>query len=312
MSTKKNKHLQNWIDHSPEISSKDVEALWNLSGGYKSGYQPDVEGGLSSLKSRMHKPEKTSKVVSITSSRRYFLRAAAAIALILTVAIGWKTIFQDHSLSDITAFNEQKDIFLQDGTIVTLNQNSQLDYPESFDGKTRVVKLTGEAYFKVAHNPAQPFVIETQESRVQVLGTSFNLRAYPGENFTEVEVETGKVEFKPKGSSKSIQLTAREKGIYNHGQKLEKRPAPFTNAQAWRTGELVFKELPLIEAVSLIQRKFKVEIELPVELNQCTFTSNFDAQTSIEEVFEAIKKILPVEIMEKSTGRYLISGKACR
>lgn len=312
MSTKKNKHLQNWIDHSPEISSKDVEALWNLSGGYKSGYQPDVEGGLSSLKSRMQKPEKTSRVVPVNSSRRYFLRAAAAIALILTVAIGWKTIFIDQSLTDITAINEQKDIFLEDGTIVTLNQNSQLDYPESFDGKTRVVKLTGEAYFKVAHNPAQPFVIETQESRVQVLGTSFNLRAYPGESFTEVEVETGKVEFKPKGSRQSIQLAAREKGIYNHGQKLERRPAPYTNAQAWRTGELVFKELPLVEAVSLIQRKFKVSINLAVELEQCTFTSNFDAQTGIQEVFEAIKKILPVEIREKSTGVYIISGKACR
>jgi transmembrane sensor len=212
MSKKEKKNLQDWLKGNREMPSKDIDSIWDLSGQYKSGYHPDVEGGLSRLKARMKQSGKTSRVVPLKSNRRIFLRFAAAVALILAIGFTWKTLLYESRINEITENDQQKELFLADGTLVVLNQNSKLEYPESFSGQQRVVKLSGEAYFNVAHNPEQPFLILTEESSVKVLGTSFNLRAYPSETFTEVEVESGKVAFSVNNSNSSLTLTANEKG----------------------------------------------------------------------------------------------------
>jgi ferric-dicitrate binding protein FerR (iron transport regulator) len=312
MSIKENKNLHSWKDSTSEVPPKDIESLWNMSGQYNPAYSPDVEKGLSRLKNRMSQSTQPAPVVNIGSSRRQWMRIAAAIALILSVAFVWKFAFQNQFQSTATASNEQQEVLLEDGTVVFLNQNSMLEYPETFDGSTREVKLTGEAYFDVAHNPAQPFIIKTSTSEVKVLGTSFNLRAYPKEIFTEVEVESGKVEFKVKSRKGQIQLVANEKGVYNHGVKLEKRGAENLNAQAWRTGQLRFKALPLLDAIDLIKRKYNVKIDIAKAIEKCAFTSNFDQQSDIESVFEAMKLVLPVQITKKQTGTYQISGETCK
>ncbi len=312
MSKNKHKNLRSWIEGNKDIPSKDVESLWDLSGSYKSSYKPDVEQGLSRLKDRIKNSSEETKVVSMNTNRRVWLQIAAAIALVLAIGFTWKTFVYSPTLNEITQQEQQKEIFLADGTLVTLNGNSSLSYPEDFKGNSRKVMLSGEAYFDVAHNPEKPFVIETKEASVKVLGTSFNLRAYPGESFTEVEVETGKVALNVNQSKNSLILTANEKGVYEHGVKLEKKPAPFTNAQAWRTGELKFKDLALSEVVLLLERRFQVSVKLDDQISDCKFTSNFGKGTTIEEVFASMKRILAVEIKEGSEGEYSIDGNSCK
>lgn len=312
MSKNKNKNLKSWEKSSSELPPKELESLWDLSGRYKSEYAPDVEQGLSKLKNRINNSRQETPVVPLKSNRRQFLRIAAAIVFILGFAFIWNNYLGNDFSVEVTASNEQTEVMLDDGTVVVLNENSQLKYPESFEGNKRTVELIGEGYFDVAHNPQKPFIIKTPESSVKVLGTSFNVRAYPGETFTEVEVETGKVEFKIKEASASVQLVAHEKGIYTHGEKLQKRAAQNLNAQAWRTGELKFKDLPLSEAVALIKRHFNVEIDLAPELANCSFTSNYDPNPELEQVFTSIKLILPVEINKEKSGKYKITGTSCK
>ncbi len=312
MSKKENKNLRDWLKGNAEMPSNDIDSIWELSGKYKSGYHPDVEEGLSRLKARIDQSKQTPKVIPMKSNRRTFLRIAAAVVFILAIGFTWKTFLSESRINEITQIDQQKEIFLADGTLVVLNQNSKLEYPESFTGGQRKVKLTGEAYFKVAHNPEKPFLITTPESTVKVLGTSFNLRAYPSEQFTEVEVESGKVAFSANNSSSRLLLTANEKGVYHHNQKLEKQMIPFTNAQAWRTGDLRFKDLELSEAINLVERRYKVTVQLQKSLSACSFTSNFDEDTTIDEVFSSMEKILPVRIVKNKDGEYQITGTACK
>jgi ferric-dicitrate binding protein FerR (iron transport regulator) len=74
-----------------------------------------------------------------------------------------------------------------------LNSESRLEYPDSFKGTSREVRLEGEAYFVVAHNEAQPFLVHTGEVTTRVLGTQFNVSSYPGHEQVSIAVATGKV-----------------------------------------------------------------------------------------------------------------------
>ena len=82
---------------------------------------------------------------------------------------------------------------LSDGTKISLNKNSFITYPKTFEGNTREINLEGEAFFEVHHDAAHPFIIHTQGTNVQVLGTSFNIRAYNAQ--VQVVVRTGRVRF---------------------------------------------------------------------------------------------------------------------
>ena len=299
--TKKNSH--HW-----KKSHEDAERLWELSGEYKSSYKPDIEKGLARFKSKTYSDAKeTTKVVKLNSSRRRWLNIAAAVVLVLGFSFVWKNFMQETTTIGIAEAGEQTEIHLADGTMVFLNQNSRLEYPNSFDGQAkRSVRLIGEAYFKVAHNPAQPFVITTQQSAVTVLGTSFNLRAYPNENFTEVEVETGKVAFSSKGNKQKILLTANEKGFLRHGKAPQKEGAENLNAQVWRTGKLVFKNIDFATAVHLLERRFNVTIEISPALKNKKLTNSVGKESKIADVFAAMEKAYGVRVSQKTDGTFVI------
>src|SRR5690606_16628213 len=83
---------------------------------------------------------------------------------------------------------------LPDGTQVWLNADSRIYYPLTFTGTKRVVKLIGEAYFEVAHDPNKIFIVETKDEKVKVLGTKFNVKAYPEDAYSCTTLKEGKVE----------------------------------------------------------------------------------------------------------------------
>ena len=135
-----------------------------------------------------------------------WLKVAAVILLVSVAALFGPYFFkrgdQDRSssveipppavklLTQITT-NKTAVTTLTDGSVVTLNKNSTLKYPAAFDGTTRNVRLTGEAFFNIKHDKSKPFIIQVNDVRVTVLGTSFNVKS--SANSTEVIVETGKV-----------------------------------------------------------------------------------------------------------------------
>ena len=149
---------------------------------------------------------------------------------------------------------------LPDGTIIQLNSDSKLRYPEKFTDTSRVVEFEGEAFFTVAKDKKRPFSINSKQVVVRVLGTHFNLRTYPEENKTDVVVEEGRVMFSPKTKKTALILTANQQGIYDTDQSLKQQNVYAAAYYSWRTNQLQFKDQKLIDIASTLERWYNVKV----------------------------------------------------
>jgi ferric-dicitrate binding protein FerR (iron transport regulator) len=185
---------------------------------------------------------------------------------------------------------------LSDGTVVWLNGESKLYYPSTFSGSTREVTLEGEAFFEVAKDSLKPFLIEAQQSLTQVLGTSFNVRAYEGEETVEVAVLTGKVAFKAQEveSSQTLLLPGCS-GIYHKsGNRVKKVKNEDENFLSWKTGTLTFGRTPLAKVAADLSRHYKKEIRIEdATISTLQITTSFSGQTLLQ-VLDEISLLLNI------------------
>ncbi|MCB0567001.1 MAG: FecR domain-containing protein, partial [Phaeodactylibacter sp.] len=249
INSQEQEELSDWLQQENRRGfTEGLDKTWNLSKRYKQGYEPDVDAGLARLQQRMAAARKTepSRVLQPLRTRRRsyrWLSAAAAIALL--AAIGWWWLDHGNAGSEpnaliyTTGSGESEEALLPDGSTVVLNENSFLSVnPEFQNASERLVELVGEAYFKVTPNPSRPFRIATSDAMVEVLGTAFNLRSYPEEGFTEVEVEEGSVRLSGLDNENAIQLAPGQRGICRPGTAMNAKDSPGLNAQSWRTHRL--------------------------------------------------------------------------
>ncbi len=233
------------------------------------------------------------------SPRRWFQLAwpvAAAVSLLaLSLLVYFFLVKQENfvpsGLSQTeTGYQEKQLLQLADGTQVWLNQQSSLYYPAHFDSSRREVYLKGEAFFEVSHQPEKPFIVYTKNSRVQVLGTSFNLQEGAQ---TRLQVKTGRVEFssrktgdKTASAPSSLLLSAGEAALLEEsGLRKESPPANFLS---WKTGRFDFTDTPLAEVFRLLEQYYPLNITTDnPALLECRLNARFEKQ-SIEEVLEVI------------------------
>lgn len=305
--------LQRW---SQSAEGKLWQQVDRWSESYSSGYEPDVEAGLVRLKARMQQAKTSTPAVQPlrVASRRTWVAVAAAVVVLVVAMVALRGLFRSapEMLAVTTTANEQKKLTLTDGTQVQLNADSKLELPSSFENlKIRKVNLSGEAYFKVAQYEAQPFQIDAQAVTVTVVGTAFNMRAYPQEATIEVEVEKGIVRMAV--GKESILLAAHEKGIYNSREnKLSKKSASQLNAQAWRTDRLQFNKAPLSEVIQALARYHRVQIDLANDaMKDCAYTCNFK-KTKLEDVLKTLQLSLNVQWEKASSDHYILRGGACQ
>ena len=150
------------------------------------------------------------------------------------------------------------DITLSDGSIVKLNSGARLTYPNRFDRKVRKVELEGEAYFEVAHNVKQPFVVNTYASDIEVLGTKFNVNADEENHiFTAVLVE-GSVRVSV-GENQKLDMKPGEKVIMNHG-RLEKIGSFEDSDIYWKDGLIDISAIGFADLMKKFEKAFGVEI----------------------------------------------------
>jgi len=165
-------------------------------------------------------------------------------------------------LTATTSVGETKEVTLPDGSTVTLNQNSTLTYPEQFEDDERMVTLSGEAFFDIQRNEAAMFIARSQLADVEVLGTSFNIDAYPGTTRFEVSVSTGLVQLRPRNSSKTIKMEKGQVGVFNTETKLIYKNWANPNTDRWRTGVLTFDDQYLRDVILEIEMEFDIEVNL--------------------------------------------------
>lgn len=296
----------------PELD-QELDALWSESLAYQSAYEPDVDKGFSRLKRRMeseHAPEV--KTVPLKTKPRRWIGIAATIALAVAFGVYWLATPGDHTdtLVFTTTAAEQIQVSLPDESVVYLNEHSYLSYTQKED--QRVVALTGEAYFEVTRNPDQPFVIHSNNVRTTVLGTAFNLRAYPDEPTVEVEVSEGLVRMEEPNAIKKIELQPNQRGVFStESRSLLKRASPELNAQGWRHQRMVFRDAPLQDALTEIGRYYKVEFRLNNrELRDCALSTEIKADP-LPDFLEVLEIIYGLEIQKGAAGTYVLSGGRC-
>ncbi len=147
---------------------------------------------------------------------------------------------------------------LNDGSIVYLGDNSVLKYPAIFKGAQRKISLSGEAFFDIAPDSASPFIIETENAIVEVLGTAFNIRS--GENDFEVIVEEGSVRVSLRSLPDLSAEVGRWEMIYGSDSSLEKLPVVDRTYLSWRMNRMQFRDERLGNIISVISKNYDVNI----------------------------------------------------
>jgi transmembrane sensor len=181
---------------------------------------------------------------------------------------------------------------LPDGTTGMLNSGSYISYSLPFSNN-RNIKLEGEAWFEVNHDADHPFEINTGNSTVKLLGTSFNLSAYPTENYVEVVLKEGKVEFQDKSNGKKEMVLPSERLILQEG-KISKSVTEPEKYYLWTKGKLVFRSDPMAEVARRIERWYNVRITIAdKELEKYSFRATFQ-DDKLEDVLRFISMTSPI------------------
>ncbi len=283
------------------------------------------------IESELHQPDEI-PAQPLWSVRRWASLAAAA-SLIITVGVWAWSQFPSTPASavlieQINQKGTRSQIRLADGSTVWLNADSHLSYPKTFTGALREVTLEGEAFFTVTHNPKQPFVVRLKTGSVRVLGTSFNIRAYPGDSTVETSVVTGRVAFiprpvtngpqprpDPKGAAvtqtDTLFLLPNVKAIQSlNRQSTATQPTVATNQIAWTESKLVFRSTPMGEVAKTLERWYGTPVTLEGEsLRQCPLTGTFQNQ-SLREVMTLIAMTNRFQY-ELTPSKVTIKGPGC-
>jgi ferric-dicitrate binding protein FerR (iron transport regulator) len=245
-----NENSNHNIQDDPEFKE-----IWDLAGSYKF---KEAEGNDKAWEKFQNAVQPKAKL-TVTYSRTRILAYAAVIGLFVLSGI---VLFKFNSNSktlllvsnNVTMAGEMKELKLADGSIITMNGASNVSYELKAD--QRRIKLKGQAHFEVAPNKYAPFIIETDKGTITVLGTGFDVIAYPNKELS-VSVNHGKVSVE--NNSKKVILT---KGMSakTNGIQLTAVAMDSTTVQ-WRGQFLSFNEANVSSVVETIENKYNVSLK---------------------------------------------------
>lgn len=250
-----------------EKEFQDYEKMWSSSAGLKAIQGRSGEQRWNSLQ------EKILQEQSHTLKRRVWIRYAASIGVIALLASAYFFLKPAAPVEIQTLYGQTKRVMLPDESIVVLNAGSFLHYDPSTWKEERSIGLEGEAYFEVKKS-AVPFSVSSGGSRIDVLGTAFNVKSR--HETTAVACLTGKVKFRnSKDNNQSVVLTKGTAAFLRNNVLSEVYPITSEDAIQWITGNLSFDNTPLKEVFAELERHFNKKIIVKKDLGNLTFTGKF-------------------------------------
>ncbi len=262
----------------------------------------------------------------------YYISIAASVLIVF--ALSFSILYKTNLLNIISGNNQQIELIvpsgeksqlvLADGTRVWLNSESRLKYPVSMKRKERKVFLEGEAYFDVTKQKGSHFIVYTQDLKVKVLGTKFNVKSYPRDKTIETTVVEGSVRIESKENTikfSPVVLKPAERLVYRkvplknsikhiavNDKNEESKIVPFVdqeiiisnvntdNITCWKDHLLVFDNETFEEIAIKMSRWYKVQIDiLDADLKAQRYTGKFVNNESLKQVLEAIKLTTPIK-----------------
>ncbi|MCG8308740.1 MAG: FecR domain-containing protein [Cytophagales bacterium] len=270
--------IKDWIDQSEEHLQryKDYQAIWS-----KTNFRFDVKNSDLVFKRIVDSFDNAGQApVEIDRSlqkpyrlRKISFAVAAAIVVILAATFSVRHSInrkEQHEVMSVahhkrtTPQGQKMRITLPDESIVWLNAESSIHFPERFEGSSRIVELQGEAFFQVKKDSLKPFIVKTDHMDVNVLGTSFNVNCFKDEDEYKVALKSGKVLVALKNDAEERILLHPGEGIAMH-----KKTGNFTKNEidpikefGWKDGILYFKDANFEEIISKLSRWYGVRFEV--------------------------------------------------
>ena len=211
-----------------------------------------------------------------------------------------------------TSPDEHRLIVLPDGSKVWLNSNSKLTNDPAFNNTSREVTLHGEAFFDIRHDSDRPFIIKTGEVKTIVLGTAFNIRAFPGENAVTVTVSRGKVRVEGE-NKKGGTITANQQITLNlQSEQIEEQAVDAAAVSQWIiNGDLILHDITMGDVEEMLEERYSADIRFDnTDLEKCRFTATFFQHAGLEEVLTAIC-LVNGATYEIHDGFIIIYGEGC-
>jgi transmembrane sensor len=249
----------------------------------------------------------TSRATALNRNISYFSRIAAILSLVFLIGIYGSQFFvqvpteqNEAVLKEISMKKGQRgSVTLSDGTLVSLNSESSITLPDRFKSDVREVYLNGEAFFEVAKNEEKPFKIYVNGTVIEVLGTSFAVRAFPDDESVRTTVVEGLVSFRSQDEdiSEGILLSAGDLGEFNlKRKKISKEFIENLDPYiSWKEGYLTFEQASMTEVRKQLERKYDIEVvfeDSNIELLELTAELK---SRSLRNVLETISLSLGLE-----------------
>ena len=299
------------MESSP--NERDMETMHNYLKTYEATPFPD--GFADSVMEAVLKNSTSSPPLAVihTLKPAYILRYAAVL-IILLLAGSW---YWTQTRINETPYGYQATRTLPDGSIVQLSSGSRISYKSFWWRPERRVRLEGEAFFQVTHSE-KPFIVETFNAEVQVLGTSFNVRSWPADidaRYTAVTLEEGSISVNSlsQPDQKTLMSPSQSITIYNQ-QPSPDSPQQLSTHEVnevlyWRSGGYSFHDETLSSVINELERRHDLTLYLPPELQRVPITYIQPNNFSIEQVLEDLSATYGLSYRPTAEG-YEIMGSA--
>jgi transmembrane sensor len=225
------------------------------------------------------------------------LQAAAVLVLVCTAALFAFKYTRRAKVAVTYALlqankGERKKITLPDGTVVTINANTQLRIPSDFNTAQRNIFLSGEAVFDVASDVSKPFVVHSGNLQTTVLGTSFNVKAYPGEKDVQIAVLSGKVKIEKDKDVLTSGLIANQVLTYNtEDDSLVIGNGKSNEIAAWQNNSFYFEQASVEEIATVLERQYNTSITIVGKAkHNCRYTLQLKNET-IKNALELLAQL---------------------
>lgn len=288
--------------HTP-LADTLIDTLRVESPQPEAGHRADE--ALDRLMRRIHGEERaarrTERIIPRNGLRKYRIWLAAACTIVVFLAAGWAATAlrpAPEMLMCNNSWEKIHELTLEDGTRLTLNRGAQLIYPESFTGGRREIFLTGEAYLEVAHDAAHPFVVRVGDLKIRVLGTKFNVEAYPESDLITTTLIEGSVEVESQLNHQSVRMVPNQQLAYNtrSGEMQLSTLSESEESIRWTDNVWVLHQTPFSQMCKRLEQMFHIRIILLNDkLIDKNFTGEFHYGDSLESILEIIRITTPFE-----------------
>jgi ferric-dicitrate binding protein FerR (iron transport regulator) len=249
-------------------------------------------------------------------------RGALSLALVLVLLVAggivWRLASGDRGgmglakagagrlVTKATHRSEYKYLLLPDSTEVWLNAASTLEFPESFGKGQRKVVLTGEAFFDVKRAEQMPFIIYTGDVSTEVLGTAFNIKAYPNMEKIIVSVKQGKVKVNYAEREAALLTKGQQVSIGVRDNSMKQKKMAGGEMASWQDGELVYDDYAIGDIIADLERVYDVEIKVQSPAaGSLRVSTAFKRQNGVKKALEVLSELADAELIQDG-GKYIL------